>query len=127
VSAREEHPEVTPNLPRGVEYVCFDATPLIGYADSDHLTLLSPWFGPTAYVPAVVTDYELQKDLATYPQNQVIIDAPWLKPVPLVEPDDHQLANTLQQMWKSEKAATAEKPSSVPRDSVSVRRAAWRS
>jgi predicted nucleic acid-binding protein len=103
VSAPEERPEVAPDLPRGARHVCFDATPLIAYADSGHLTLLSTWFGPTAYVPAVVTEYELQKNLADYPQNQSIVDAPWLKPVPLIEPDDHQLANTLQQMWKSEK------------------------
>lgn len=49
-----------------------------------------------------MTEYELQKNLADHPKNQAIIDAPWLKPVPLVEEADHKLARTLRRMWKSE-------------------------
>lgn len=92
---------MTDEIQRGAAQVCFDATPLILFADAGVLSTLTTWFGPLAYTAAVVTEVELKKNLEGHPQNREILKLPWLHSVPLEEDDDLRFVADLRRLWGS--------------------------
>lgn len=74
-------------LPTGLGTLCFDATPLMAFAEAGHLDLLGEWFDP-AYAPGGVMVIEVGDHVGKYPHNQLILKAPWLHTVPVEEAAD---------------------------------------
>lgn len=94
---------MTSSLPQGPGYVCFDASPLIAYADADQLVWLNTWFGGgVAFTADVVTKVELVKNLKRFPKNKEIVSQPWLRSVPVEEDEDVKLVAQLRRLWGSE-------------------------
>lgn len=79
--------------------LCFDTTALLLFAKAGILDEIGVLVGK-AYVPEFVLEDEIQAHVARYPENQAIVDAPWLEVVDS-HPDDAQLVATLLKRWAS--------------------------
>ena len=90
-----------PDLPQGPGHVCFDASPLIQFADANALATLATWFHPRAFTASVITKVELVKNLPAYPQNAEILKLPWLHAIDVDEEDDLRLISELRRLWGS--------------------------
>lgn len=88
-------------VPQGSGYVCFDASPLISYANIGELTWLTTWFVGCGFTADVVTAVELKKNLASHPQSADILALPWLRSHSVEEEEDLQLVAQLRRIWGS--------------------------
>ncbi len=79
--------------------LCFDTTALLLFAKAGKLDWLGSLLGE-AFVPEYIRDAEIGAHVARYPENQKILDAPWLHAVPS-NPDDARYVAQLVERWGS--------------------------
>jgi predicted nucleic acid-binding protein len=72
---------------------------LIGWTDAGHLELLGEIVG-SALTAHVIWQEEIAGSIGAHPQNQQIIDAPWLSSAKVVDGDTRLVARLLEH-WKS--------------------------
>jgi predicted nucleic acid-binding protein len=91
-----------PDLPRGLGHVCFDASPLIHFADAGELAWLGTWFQPRAFTAEVVTAIELPKGKGKYAGVDEILVLPWLQSVQVEREEDVRFVARLLALWGSD-------------------------
>lgn len=87
------------SLPTGPDWLCLDTMCLILWNNAGHLDLLGRLVG-RAFTAEVIAAEELGKSLKNFPQNQRILNAPWLQAAP-VENTDAQFVARLLRLWGS--------------------------
>src|SRR5438445_12308554 len=87
--------------PRGPSYVCFDASPLIHYADARRIPELASWFDyGSCFTAQVILEREIPRGLKHHPTSKAILEAKWLQSASVLE-DDFEFIVNLRQLWVS--------------------------
>ena len=101
--AREDagNAQAAGSLPAGPGFICLDSMVLIHFNRVGRLEVLCEWFGPLVFTAHAVLELELGAAVRRHPENKAILEADWLKPVPVDEVEDIKLVADLRQRWGS--------------------------